>query len=125
MLRRTLALLPFLALLVWAPEAHASSQPGAPLWVATPHAPIVTPAPAPYCQFDVYKGVLTIERRGEGPARYVSVIVVNNRGDRAVALHGYTHNDDGDTIWTHGVWHTYTQKNIYRAWMSGHRCEGT
>lgn len=131
-MKRTLKVLLALALLLGiATPAFASSHQArttiggqGPITIVTPAPPIVTPAFV--CQYDVYKGVLTIEVRGDQNAgRYVSVIVTNNAGDRAVALHGYLRADNGDAIWTHGVYHTYTQRNITKAWVSGHRCEGT
>jgi hypothetical protein len=125
-MRRIFTALLFTAFVLAGGTAHASGT--APIWVATPHAPIQTKSSfdISWCQFDVYKGVLMIGVRGEQNAgRYVSVIVVNNSGSRAVALHGYLHAEDGDALWFHNVWHTYTQLNIAKAWVSGHRCEGT
>lgn len=83
-----------------------------------------TTTPA-FCQYDVFRGVLTVEKTGEANAgRYVSVKVTNNAGTASTVLHGYLRADNGDAIWTHGVWHTYTNANV-AAWVSGHRCDGT
>lgn len=94
---------------------------------AHPVPPVQTPTPPPYCQFDVYRGVLNVGQvvPEEGPG-YVSVVVDNLKpgiAHKVVTLHGYT--SGADASWIHRVYFTYTQRNIKKARINGRVCDGT
>lgn len=105
-------------------SAQASGTP--PTISAPPVAPVMTQPPPPYCQYDVYHGVLMVGKIGRQYAGHlVSVILVNNTGSRALVMHERAIADGGDAIAFFPVWHTYTQLNVKRAWFNGQLCEPT
>jgi hypothetical protein len=108
-------------LVALAVAAATLGNPAAPPAVWTPVAPVQSSPPVT-CQFDVYHGRVFVGLPlGDHRILPVRVVIRNNADTRAVLLTGYTNQGE----WSHGVYRTYTDRNVASAYVGTHRCEPT